>query len=186
MTRDKTQLVKDAFKLSFMSLRQRTTRTWLTMIGIFIGIAAVVALISLGQGMKDAINGAFATIGTDKVILQAQSAGFGPPGTDVAGKITERDLALVEHVPGVRRVAGRTLQGVNVEFADKVQTIFMADLPQDEESRDLILESFQLKVKEGRQLKSVDRGNVIVGYDLYGKDIFPKQARVNSRILLNG
>ncbi len=180
------QLVKDCFWLSFLNLRQRTTRTWLTMIGIFIGIAAVVALISLGQGMQNAINGAFASVGTDKVMLQAQSAGFGPPGTDSAGEITERDLQIVSHVLGVRRAAGRTLQGVNVEFADQTRTLFMADIPKEDDARQLVIEAINLKIAEGRMLKAVDRGAVIIGHDLLDKDVFEKPVRVNSRILING
>lgn len=186
MTRRTTQLATDCFKLSLGSLRQRPTRTWLTMIGIFIGIAAVVALISLGQGMRDAINAAFVSVGTDKIILQAQSAGFGPPGTDAAGKITEHDLIIVSHVLGVRQVAGRTLQGVNVEFADVSHTIFMADLPQEENARDLVIEAFRLRIKEGRPLQSSDRAKVVIGNDLLTKEVFPKPVRLNSRILLNG
>ncbi|MCK5629367.1 MAG: ABC transporter permease, partial [Nanoarchaeota archaeon] len=50
------------------------------MIGIFIGIAAVVALVSLGQGLKEAITGQFAGFGTDKLVIQAAGvAAFGPP-----------------------------------------------------------------------------------------------------------
>jgi putative ABC transport system permease protein len=156
------------------------------MLGIFIGIAAVVSLISLGQGMQDAINSAFATIGTDKVILEAQQAGFGPPGTDTVAKITEHDLELVRHVPGVRRAAGRTLQGVNVEFAENVHTMFMADLPKEDDARDLVVEAFRLRIRHGRELKPTDRGSVVVGNDLMYKEVFPKPVRVNSRLLING
>jgi len=42
-------MIADYFRLAFGRLRQRPKRTWLTMLGIFIGIAAVVSLISLGQ-----------------------------------------------------------------------------------------------------------------------------------------
>jgi len=186
MARPFWQLAADCFRLSASGLRQRRLRTWLTMLGIFIGIAAVVALISLGQGMQDAINNAFATIGTDKIIIQAQQAGFGPPGTDTAGEMTEHDLDVVRHVPGVKRVAGRTLHGVEVEFADSSRTIFMADLPKEDDARDLVVEAFRLRVRYGRELKPTDRGSVIVGHDLFAKDLFPKPVRVNSRLLIDG
>ena len=51
--------MKDYFLLAFNNIKRRKLRSWLTMIGIFIGIAAVVALISLGQGMQDYINEEF-------------------------------------------------------------------------------------------------------------------------------
>lgn len=56
-------MIKDFFLLALQSLAHRKLRSWLTMIGIFVGIAAVVSLISLGQGLKEAIIGQFASIG---------------------------------------------------------------------------------------------------------------------------
>ena len=43
-------MIKDYFLLAFNNLRSRGLRSWLTILGIFIGIAAVVSLISLGAG----------------------------------------------------------------------------------------------------------------------------------------
>ena len=43
----------DYFKLAFKTFLAQKKRTLLTLIGIFIGIAAVVSLISLGQGLQD-------------------------------------------------------------------------------------------------------------------------------------
>jgi len=60
--------MKDYFFLAFNNLKRRKLRSWLTMIGIFIGIAAVVALISLGQGMQNYINEGFEKLGKDKII----------------------------------------------------------------------------------------------------------------------
>jgi len=98
-------MLADYFRIALGSLRRRFLRTALTMLGIFIGIAAVVALISLGQGMQDAINQQFASVGTDKIIVQGTSAAFGPPGQFTAGVVDEDDLELVRRVPGVKRAS---------------------------------------------------------------------------------
>ncbi|MFC2162035.1 ABC transporter permease, partial [Candidatus Altiarchaeota archaeon] len=52
-------MIGDYIRFSLQSLMHRGVRTWLTMLGIFVGIAAIVALISLGQGLQDYINGEF-------------------------------------------------------------------------------------------------------------------------------
>ena len=49
-------MIKEYFNFSFKTFRERKVRTWLTMLGIFIGIAAIVSLVSLGQGLQEAIN----------------------------------------------------------------------------------------------------------------------------------
>ena len=43
-------MYRDYIRISIRSLRKRRLRSWLTMIGIFIGIAAIVSLIGLGTG----------------------------------------------------------------------------------------------------------------------------------------
>ena len=47
--------MRDYFLLAFRSITSRKVRSWLTTIGVLIGITAVVSLISLGQGMQDSI-----------------------------------------------------------------------------------------------------------------------------------
>ena len=66
------------------------------MIGIFIGIAAVVALISLGQGFQRAINDQFEKLGSDRVIVTAGSGEFGPMGSSMsASQLYEKDVEAV-------------------------------------------------------------------------------------------
>ena len=52
-------MIKYFFLLALNNLRRRKLRSWLTIIGIFIGIAAVVSLISLGEGLQEAIDEQF-------------------------------------------------------------------------------------------------------------------------------
>jgi putative ABC transport system permease protein len=157
------------------------------MLGIFIGIAAVVALISLGQGMQDAINQQFASIGTDKITVQGVQAGFGPPGQLAAGTVTESDLDLVRSVPGVRRAAGRLLRSVNLELGDDVEVKFAGSLPEEAEDRDLVVESLDVKVAQGRMLKSGEKGKFVVGNDVWTDETdFSKPIVIGTRVKLNG
>lgn len=179
-------MLKDYFALATGSLRKRLLRTLLTMIGIFIGIATVVALVSLGQGMQAAINDQFATVGTDKIILEGASAGFGPPGQLAAGRIDEDDLELVGGIPGVRRAAGRLLEPVSVMYQDRTDVAFAASLPEDSEERDLVMEAFSVDVEEGRHLKPSDRGKVVVGYEYWGTEKYRKPVRIGKKVEIQG
>ena len=69
-------MIKDYFSMAWGSLRHRQTRSWLTLVGIFIGIAAVVALISLGQGLQHAVTDEFLKLGADKLIITPVTTGF--------------------------------------------------------------------------------------------------------------
>jgi putative ABC transport system permease protein len=180
------KMLKDYFFIAFGSLRKRFLRTSLTMLGIFVGIAAVVALISLGQGMQAAINQQFSSIGTDKIIVQGASAGFGPPGQNTAGVLTEDDLRLVRQVPGVLRAASRLIRSVSVEYSDSVEVIIGASLPMVNEDRDLVVESLNVKVEQGRLLKASDSGKILVGEHFWSDDHFDKPIVVGTKLLLNG
>ena len=80
-------MIKDYLIFSVKHIRTRKLRSWLTMIGIIIGITAVVSLIGIGQGLKVAISSQFGDIGTDKLAVMA-SGGMGPPGTGVVTPLT--------------------------------------------------------------------------------------------------
>ena len=56
-------MIKDYFKIPAKEIRRRKLRSWLTLIGIFIGIAAIISLITLGQGLENAIEKQFSSLG---------------------------------------------------------------------------------------------------------------------------
>jgi len=62
------------------------------MIGIVIGVAAIIALIGLGQGLENTIVAQFSITGTDVISVQAQGSGNGPPGTGVNNPLTQKEL----------------------------------------------------------------------------------------------
>ena len=56
-------------------------RSWLTILGIVIGVAAVVAIVSLGEGLQQSVNSQFSSLGADLLTLRAgasRASGFGP------------------------------------------------------------------------------------------------------------
>ncbi len=178
-------MLKEYTLLAIGSLRKRFLRTLLTMIGIFIGIAAVVALISLGQGMQEAVNQQFAGVGADKIIVQGASATLGPPGQNTAGKISNHDLEIVKRVPGVDRAAGRILRSVSLEYADEITVTMAASIPEEQEARQLVIEANNINTAKGRMLKPEDNNKIIVGHHLWTTEHFPKPLQVGSKILVN-
>ncbi len=64
-------MLGDYFSLSIKNLKHRGVRSWLTLLGIFIGIAAVVALITLGNGLQAAVSAQFGVSSTEVISVQA-------------------------------------------------------------------------------------------------------------------
>jgi len=175
--------MKDYFSLAFNNLTRRKLRSWLTMIGIFIGIAAVVALISLGQGLQDYIGDEFEKLGSDKLIIQPKG-GMGPPGsvTSKSLLLTSKDLNVIENVRGVEWVAGYLMKQGQAKYKGELGVGFATGIqPKD---LDFYLEIGSLEIIDGRTLKKGDKYKVVVGYNHAFGDIWSKELGVGSNILI--
>src|SRR3989339_135887 len=104
-------MIKDYFLLAYRNIIKRGLRSWLTMIGIFIGIAAVVALIGLGEGLRGAITGQFGFLGPDVLAVQASGLNFaGPPGQAVVNPLTKDLTEKIKSIPGVDIAVNRYIE----------------------------------------------------------------------------
>ena len=178
-------MIKDYFRLAYQSVRKRKMRSWLTMIGIFIGIAAVVALISLSQGLQDAIGEQFIKLGSDKVIVQGISSGFGPPGTGVETPLTKKDLEVVEKVKGVDNVIGRLVRSAKMEYKDEVKYSFVVSMPEKNEDIALTIEVNDYNIKQGRLLKKGDKFVAMIGSN-FADDFFETELILRDKIKIEG
>ena len=181
-------MLKDYIKVGISNLFMRRIRSWLTMIGIFIGIAAVVALISLGQGMKEAIGNIFLNIGSDKLIVTAKTGMqfSGPPGSSAASNLTTHDMDVIKRANGVKQVAGRLIRPAKLEFSNEVVYYFAASLPDDEEGRKLVIESNKYETEAGRLLKKGDRFKALIGNSVANKGVFKKKKiELSNKIKIN-
>jgi putative ABC transport system permease protein len=176
----------DYVKLGISNLRQRQLRSLLTMIGIFIGIATVVSLIALGQGLKAAVAAQFDTLGTDRLTISPAGSGFGPPGLGAAVTLTERDLDTVRRAQGVTVAAGRLLKPVQVGFNDRRNGAFIASIPEDTRERELALSFQNVQAAEGRIPRAGDGLRVAVGHGYTSDDELGRAIVLGDKLEING
>ncbi|HMC03511.1 MAG TPA: ABC transporter permease [Cellulomonadaceae bacterium] len=86
----------ESLRLAFSSLRANPLRAVLTILGIVIGVAAVVALTSIGGGSTRAVENRFNAFGTDTITVQTSR--FSSNSTPLSAS----DLAAINATPGVR------------------------------------------------------------------------------------
>jgi len=171
------------FKFAVDNLRHRKLRSWLTMLGIFIGIAAVVSLIGLGEGLRAAINSQFGFLGTDIISVTA-SGGFGPPGAGVVNPLTDKELEEIERVKGVENAAGRLLESGKLVFNGQARFGYAVSVP-DGDDRKLIEHIQNMKIQKGRLLEDGDKGVIVVGANFFeDENIFGKIIDVGSKVEL--
>ena len=177
-------MIKDYIAIVIGSLKHRKLRAWLTMLGIFVGIAAVVSLISLGQGLQEAINEEFEKMGTNKIMVEPGGLSFGMPGAGFASeKLTDDDVKVIERVKGVDLVGKLISKSSKVEFSDDVKYTFVSGMPTDK-TRRIIEEMQSFEMAQGRDLKSSDRYKIIIG-DLVAKgELFDKKVRLRDKVTI--
>src|SRR3972149_3955273 len=96
--------ILDLGKSAFADFRRNKTRSFLTALGITIGVFSVVILISLGLGLKNYIEQQFESLGAN-LILVFPGSGFGGQGFGQGliggGRVVERDYATLKRVQDV-------------------------------------------------------------------------------------
>jgi putative ABC transport system permease protein len=154
--------IKDMFKIAIGNLTNRKVRSWLTLIGIFAGIAAIVALISLGQGLEGAVTEQFDSLGIDVLSIQGAGTSFGPPGSSAIGKIDDHDIDILKRLNGVRTVFGRYIKPSTVEYRGNSDISFLASIP-SKEGVAVVKELMDLEAEEGYLVSGHDKGKITIG-----------------------
>jgi putative ABC transport system permease protein len=91
-------------KIAFRALRRNTLRTLLTMLGIIIGVGAVIAMVSIGNGAKSMVEAQIASLGQNVILVFSGSTTRGGMNTGwgSAGTLTTEDAkAIRTEIPEV-------------------------------------------------------------------------------------
>jgi len=104
-------------KIAFRALRRNKMRTVLTMLGIIIGVGAVIAMVALGRGAKAQVEARIAALGQNVIQVFSGSVNRGGvfSGFGGAGTLTVDDaLAIQNEVPGVLAVSPEVRNGAQI------------------------------------------------------------------------
>lgn len=179
-------MIQDYFVLAFKNLKHRGVRSWLTLIGIFVGVTAVVALISLGNGLQFAVSSQFGISTTELITVQAGGLTGGPPGSFVVNPLTTQDLNAIKGLSNVKRAIARDIAQGKIEFNKKLIFGYAVSVPSGPD-RQFMYEQLNGGAVSGRLLSDSDTGKVVLGYSYYvnkmglGKDVVP-----GNRITIKG
>jgi putative ABC transport system permease protein len=177
-------MLKDFFNLAIENITHRKVRSWLTILGIVVGIAAVVALVALGQGLQYTVDQQFIKIGSDKITINSKgSTGFGGSGSN--NMLVEKDLETVRRTSGVFMAAERLVKTGKVQFNDKTKYLSIQGIPLDE-TRLIMDETQQYDPEIGRTLRQGDKNKILIGPELAKETTFGRAININDKLTING
>ncbi len=118
----RTAFLSMIFFASLQALARNKLRSALTMLGVFIGVAALIAMVAIGDGASAAVKKQLESLGTNMVVVQPGASGAGGvrSGAGSASTLTVTDAETILHDdPAVQRVSYLTRQSGQVEYRDQ-------------------------------------------------------------------
>ena len=112
----------ESLKMAVRSLLHNRMRTLLTMLGIIIGVASVVARMAIGNGAKQDVLDRIQAMGTDLLTIVRGALGARTSAGIVTSFLPE-DLPSIQSVPGVAMAIPETNQSSLVRFGDQDLTV---------------------------------------------------------------
>jgi putative ABC transport system permease protein len=171
--------MRDAFLLVYRNIKERKTRSILTILGIIVGIAAVIAIMSIGYGMRESITEQLVEM-ADVIIVTPGGMEFGSWGE--FGSFDERDVKDVERIHGVKEAAASLSEMLEVEYrGEKMMVQIVGTEPRDMST----VFGAMVGLEEGRDLRENDRKTCELGYSI-AMDYFDDEIGVNDRLTING
>jgi putative ABC transport system permease protein len=98
------------FRIALKALGRNKMRTALTMLGMIIGVGAVITMVALGDGAQSAIDAQIQSAGTNMIQVSAGNFASGGvrQGQGAASTLVPEDAAAIREVPGVQYVAAQS------------------------------------------------------------------------------
>ncbi len=112
----------ESLKMALRSLVHNRMRTALTMLGIIIGVASVVALMAIGNGAKQDVLDRIQAMGTDLLTI-VRGAPAARASANIVTSFLPEDLPSIQSVPGVAFAIPETNQSALVRFGDQDLTV---------------------------------------------------------------
>ncbi|MBN2127813.1 MAG: ABC transporter permease, partial [Candidatus Diapherotrites archaeon] len=171
----------ELIQISANNVMSQGLKSTLTILGVVIGIATIIALISLGQGLNTVVEKQFELMGMNTIMVEPGSA----ENMITSGFATMRstDRKIIESVQGVKRVIpfyeGSVIMKVKKE---EKEAVFLGV---DTSQTDYLTEIGYLDLEEGRNLRQGDKYSVIIYKDL-AENGFEQKLNVRESIEMNG
>ena len=162
---------------SAKNLKREGLRTFLTLIGVVIGIAAIVSMVSIGAGLGVAVESQLDALGAETILVI-------PAGIqNIRTTLTDKDVDRINGISGVDSVAPIYSESAVMEFnGEKISVSISAVDAGDAEIFD---DTGFFEVAEGRNFEKNESTAVLIG-DEIANNYFDKKINVRKQIQING
>jgi putative ABC transport system permease protein len=186
-----------SFQLALNILLHSKLRSWLTIIGIIIGIGAVVSIVSISQGAEEQLQNSLGNLGADILTVSpgfSQARGFGGGFRDggegpqitsstssTSKNLTSRDILVLKTIDNVKYVMGTVSGREDLTYSSKTSTVSITGVDPN------IWKDITTDVAEsGRLLTVGDSYSIVIGGNLASSTFKDNPIPLNGKVTING
>ena len=172
----------ETIKFAFTNLKRQRLRSYLTLLGMVIGIAAIVALFTMSNGLSIAVEEMFEGLGLDTLTVQpGQQMGM---ATAVSRSIENEDIDIINNIAGVEAVAGFYEGAAIAEYRDRELSAFL--IGYDPAQTEFVQQMGYLSLDSGRLLESSDLYSIMISKSFAETALEDKELTLRQKIEING
>jgi putative ABC transport system permease protein len=178
-------------KHAFNMVLHSKLRSWLTITGIVIGVAAVIAIVSIGDGMQQTLSAQLNALGGDILTITAgfergggggygRGGGGGGVATTNAVVLANPDFQILKSIPDILLIDRNIRESVNISYLGKSGKVSVTGVDQTVWYR-----VTTTTIKTGRMLDSADQNVIVIGGNL-ASSYFTQPVGINKMVTMNG
>lgn len=180
-------MFSDNIIIALKNIRERKTRVFLTLLGIAIGIMAIVSLMSIGEGMEVAITQELSSLSdTILVSIGINVEGAAPTGGGFdfsnMNYLTDRDIGGIQRVQGIKDISPILSSSGLIKYNNEFKGVSLVGL--DPTNIKAIFGIDSLGLENGEFLKQGDQNKCLIGHNI-AHEYFDSEITVGSRIKIN-
>ncbi|ABE51606.1 ABC transporter permease [Methanococcoides burtonii] len=193
---------KKIFKISLNMVKANKLRSWLTIIGVVIGIASVMTVVTTGEYFQDQVTKTLEDFGGDGITIVAsvpfmmneeESVGepvtenketnqfIDDPGSESQAQLTKKDVQTLERISAIEHINVKVESFPMLSMGNEETSVHVSGVDPKVWSK-MTTED----IGEGRLLKAGDKNVVVISDNLANEAFKDKKIRLNQLILLNG
>ena len=176
----------ESFRIAFRALAANKARSLLTMLGVIIGVAAVILLVGIGTGVSDEVTGSLEGLGSNLLfVVPGQfEGGIGGGGAPPGRRFTLDDVDLIaRRVEGASAVVPVFQAGATIKAGNRSMRVVVAA------GNEQGTEVFTSDLADGRHYRRGEvqaASRVVALGSRVARELFPNQDPLGKQVTLSG
>jgi len=176
--------LREYFTIGVRNIKTRRLRSWLTILGIVVGVFLVVALISLSSGLKNSIMKQLNALGGDIIMVMPGSLDNLMMTMAGGQKLSKEDIQAVQDIRNVDVALPMNQKSQFIRFNNIQKSIYLVGMPWNK-GKDFLINFQGWDLKEGTWPMPGKR-ELIVGSIVANEDFFGQKLSPGDTIVVNG